>query len=1440
MILTGLILTTGIAGGMLGHDAPATHAQAGHATFKQEVNIWVSKDVAPSDKIRLNINTRNAPGVYVDAYAIDGDSWLRQLGNSKVPEPRTSGRPIKQWTLSVASAGQKPNPNQADTYYSRQVNLPPMPPGVYKIEVKGGGGHAWAVVNVTNLAVIVKRSPHHALVWVTDFKSGRVMPDTKVTFYSRNGSAIDRAVTKSDGAVQVTLRPGDETLVVRHGSDMAGVPSGAPDPDGQLRAHFQTDRPIYRPGQTIQFKASLRRTLGRGYSVVGNQPCLVQLRDPKDNPVDEVRLTSTAMGTVAGQFELPEEGMLGAYSLVLSQGKDSAYQTVTVAEYRKPEYKVEVSADQKRYLSGEDITFVVDSQYYFGAPVPQAEVKYQVRRNPMYFWGMEEEDRWFYSGDGNLYARDTYNANPFVAEDTVYTDANGKAVIKIKTDPKIGDSSYSLTCTVTDASRRQVEGGGSVPVYGAAIRLGLSTRLVYASLGSVVPVDVRLVDLDGKPIGGKVAIEVHRQEYDEKKQEWKDIVDTSTSATVPASGKLTVTLPARREGEMRITATAPDNTGRHASAELSLYVSGNFEKPPKEKEQPKVGIMLDRRVYEVDSVAKALITTNNPNRPLLLTLEGGDVWDYKVITDPKRSQTWTIPTAVRLSPNAYVGVVQWVKGQAISGNAMLPVPDRTKMLNVTATPDKTDYRPGDKAVYTIHTVDGHGKPTPAEVVLAVIDEAIYALSPDNTADMYGMFWGQRGNLVTMHMSAPEELSGGAYQRAESIAPLRQRFEDTAYWNPIVDTDATGTATVSFEMPGNLTTWRATARGMTADTAVGTGVSKVVANRPVMLRLATPRQIVQGDRVTLIGTIDNRSDSEHAFSVSLDAGGIGLEGDATQRITVPAKTQSKVQWVLDAHDMPSDGKATLTGRISATDNPSADYGDALRVTVPVVPNGLPVRQVLGGTVAQQASIDLEMPADRIEPASVVSLTVRAGLRPAMQEASDEVLRNPRYGSPGSANQLRVAAATGLSSQAKQVKESLALLSRTSRPDGWAWWERGQTDPIITAAVASALGEAKESGIRVFDSLILAARASTVYRFNQTNLWDHRALLAAAAVQSGEPKGYDMVQEVLKNGKNLSPYGRLRLAGALITRSEPKQAAAILAEIVPLVSEGSSSSYLPAGEGIGWSASDVETTAELLHVLVRLNQNRDLQRRLAMWLTSPDQEWHSLDEDAALSRSLALYLKNHLEPDRLGDVQVSVNGKLVETTPSKFAQAVTASIPRSALQTGRNVVEVHRSGGGEAFYSLEARVYRPMPNETTEGVRVLRRFEVKNAGGTWVELNRDVHPGEPVRCTMVAWGDSIRDSVRVVEPLPSGFEYIEGESSDWGYQEIRDGAVVHYLTNTGAPQTFEYYIRAEAEGSLTALPATAEYLRRPAMRGQTNALRVRVVDTASPPLREGQGG
>jgi len=82
---------------------------------------------------------------------------------------------------------------------------------------------------------------------------------------------------------------------------------------------------------------------------------------------------------------------------------------------------------------------------------------------------------------------------------------------------------------------------------------------------------------------------------------------------------------------------------------------------------------------------------------------------------------------------------------------------------------------------------------------------------------------------------------------------------------------------------------------------------------------------------------------------------------------------------------------------------------------------------------------------------------------------------------------------------------------------------------------------------------------------------------------------------------------------------------------------------------------------------------------------------------------------------------------------------------------------------------AQTYRPSLTESGRGVRVARRFETRNDAGVWTEVIGSVKPGEPVRTTVVVWGDDISDALKVAEPIPAGFEYVDSDFTAYPREE-----------------------------------------------------------------------
>jgi uncharacterized protein YfaS (alpha-2-macroglobulin family) len=381
--------------------------------------------------------------------------------------------------------------------------------------------------------------------------------------------------------------------------------------------------------------------------------------------------------------------------------------------------------------------------------------------------------------------------------------------------------------------------------------------------------------------------------------------------------------------------------------------------------------------------------------------------------------------------------------------------------------------------------------------------------------------------------------------------------------------------------------------------------------------------------------------------------------------------------------------------------------------------------------------------------------------------------------------------------------------------------------VTAEVVRAFGLVKDK-INVPDGMVNAGMSAAHTAYGQTNLWEYRALLASALAVNSSLAAKALLDEVVKRGQNMSPYAQLRLAEGYLALGDKASASQLVDALIPAVSEGPSSAYLPVGDGIGWNANSMQTTSELLTMIVKLGSHADLQPKLAEWLVSPNaDQWPSFEDLTERILGLRAYLEVHPPAASTGEAQVTVGGQTLKLDHAKVGDMLLASIPSGLLVPGDNLLHIDRSGQGEAFYEVDAEVYRPLRLESDEGIRVARRYEVKNSAGIWTELNRTVKAGEIVRSTVLVWGDNVPDVLRINDPLPSGFEFVDEEELGDAETDIRDGAIVHYVLTQGTPLYLISYIRAESEGDLAVLPASAEVLRRPETRGQSDESHLTVV-------------
>src|SRR3954451_21384122 len=241
-----------------------------------------------------------------------------------------------------------------------------------------------------------------------------------------------------------------------------------------------------------------------------------------------------------------------------------------------------------------------------------------------------------------------------------------------------------------------------------------------------------------------------------------------------------------------------------------------------------------------------------------------------------------------------------------SQSQFIAVPAVDKMLKLDIVPNKSEFKPRDVASYTIVARNDDSSPAAnTEVSLGIVDEAIYSIQPDTAANIKRDFYGKRYDEVQTSLAIHYTFTGYGGEKPADLArnkpgyqladfkndssfaepTIRKEFKDTAFWQPDVVTGGDGKATVSFKLPDNLTTWRATARGVTADTRVGSVVQKTIARKDVIMRLEMPRFLTDGDTVTISGVVHNFLKSDKSTKISLELNGAQLLDPADSTVTI---------------------------------------------------------------------------------------------------------------------------------------------------------------------------------------------------------------------------------------------------------------------------------------------------------------------------------------------------------------------------------------------------------------------------------------------------------------------------------------------------------------------------------------------------------------------------
>jgi uncharacterized protein YfaS (alpha-2-macroglobulin family) len=830
----------------------------------------------PGEPAKLQISYRNVSKVWFVARAIDPEGYMREIRNQKLDPykglpglwslsnwhyyfthghhahdyawklvPKYVGKEVARWADEVKDDG-------THRYAHVTLQTPLKQRGAYLVYAytseppadhaeKAGKdalnlGNSRAVFSLADLALVDKKVKQGNLYFLCDARTGAPVPRAKIdvleiwSTYDREKrkSIYHRAMhhlTTDRQGLAVLSRPSRRTgslhVLVKSGKDRlawSGMSYWSRYSPSRMRsglfAYCITDRPVYRPQQTVRFKIWLRQMQN---GLLQNQPgrsVSITVYDPRGNKVYNVSKRADDYGGLDGELTLGAEPRLGVYRLHVHGRSYIGGQNFRVEEYKKPEFEVTVEPGKTHTKLGDRLTAVIRAKYYFGAPVTDATVKYKVFREeythgyhfpgewdwlygPGYGWCWYESPWFGWWGRvrccwappywwWGCYGRPAPSPlRELVRQGDARIGADGTLKVQIDTKPALRDHGdrdhrYVIQAEVRDASRRVITGEGAVKVTRQAYYAFVQADRGYCRPGEETVVRIRCLTPDNKPVQteGQITVsevvyggpENARIEQTELKR-WK--------ASTDERGLLNFRLRHEKSGQLRIKFVAPDQWGGVVEGYGLVWVCGrDFD--GRLYRFNNLELITDKRTYRPGETAHVMINTQHAGSYVLFSddVDSNHMISWKLLHLPKRHMVVNIPIKETSRPNFFIEATTVAATRVHQQSRRICVPPAEGIIKVAVKSDKAEYRPGEKATVQVTARMPDGKPARAQVALSAFDKSVLYIQGEYTPPIAKFFHGNlRHHRMAMSTNLLEQFSAWGYIHR----PFQQLYPYPGSW-----------------------------------------------------------------------------------------------------------------------------------------------------------------------------------------------------------------------------------------------------------------------------------------------------------------------------------------------------------------------------------------------------------------------------------------------------------------------------------------------------------------------------------------------------------------------------------------------------------------------------------------------------------------------------------
>ena len=987
---------------------------------------------------------------------------------------------------------------------------------------------------------------------------------------------------------------------------------------------------------------------------------------------------------------------------------------------------------------------------------------------------------------------------------------------------------------------------------------------------------------------------------------------TSSTDPVPVS----FTIP--EGGSYEVVASATDADGRIATTEWQFYAYGDGYTAWQRYDHQRIDLVPEKQTWKPGESARLMIQSPWETATALVTMERERVRSHRTFRLTSTQQTIEVPITEADVPNVYVSVLL-VKGRTATdpgrdgsdpgkpafrlGYAEFKVDDSRKKLDVRVTANRAEYRPASEARVNVEVRDAAGRGTPSEVTLWAVDEGVLQLTgfnpPDVIASVYQheplqvMTSDSRERIVSRRVLTPKgstEGGGGGI-----AADLRRDFRVLAFWLGSLETGSNGRASTQVKLPESMTSYRIMAVAADAQSRFGSGRATIRVNRPVTLRPVLPRFLTPGDRAMIGAAVTNTLSRGGNATVTIESADPSrLRIDSARSTRVPVGAGATVNVPFEATALaPGDARVRVSVRLNGE-------SDGFEMPIPVGITAPWETVATHGQTADRAAIAIEAPAGALPNTGALRLDLASTALVGLNEGARYLVEYP-YGcieqrasrtlalilaaDLGGAFTLEGLASAELRARAQASIDE--LLAFQCAEGGFAFWP-GQCwsrSPYLSSYVAHVLQTAAALGYR-----------AGVDQLDQTYTYLEQALTGEGGPNAAWMTAYTAWQaftvRALVKGKRPQDAAITRLFG-LVDRM-PVFALSFLADamrgsnpadprltdverrIRNAIRAESASAHVDELDDpeLYWLwSSNTRTTAIVMAGLIERGVAGDLAPRMARYLLDARENgrWDNTQENAWALNALVTYYRafENVTPDFSATAAIGSRVLAAAEFRGRSTTSVQAAVPLSeilaAIGAGARDLVLEKQGAGMLFFGARMR-YQVDPlavRAQSNGFTIERRYEPFVEGGA-APAAASYAAGDLVRVVLTITAPAERRFVAVTDPLPAGFEAVEGwfattasdlarEASvggprdadarrggrgggDWfarmqrggfDYVEKFDDRVQLFATRLGdGRHEFSYLVRATTSGTFLATSAWVEQMYEPEVNGRTAPAKVEV--------------